>query len=320
MSLFDGLYAVVVNWNGGEDNLLCLASLVRQEGLAEGRVVFVDNGSTDGSLARVRAAFPGVVVLANGANLGFGEGSNRGAELALTRGARAVVFVNNDLTFPGGTLARLAESLAADPKLGLVGPLVLFAGEPPRVWCAGGRLDHRQNLSTLLGHGAAVTPEWRVDRDVDYVAGCAVMARADTLRTIGLFDASYFAYHEDLELGLRARRAGYGVRVLGGVTAVHAPSSSTGGGYSARRKWMMGLNSVRFLRQYGDRRAWARFALFDVLTWPALVLAALALAVVGRGQGRWRGALAKGLGMLEGALGRRVTAARLQAGGGWGLW
>lgn len=312
MSLFDGLFAVIVNWNGGDDNLACLRSLTAREGLPESRIVFVDNGSTDGSLAAVRGAFPGVVVLSNGANVGFGEGSNRGAELALSHGAAAVVFVNNDLTFPGGTLARLAGALEADRQLGLVGPLVLFADAPPRVWCAGGRLDHRQNLSTLLGHGAPLGPEWTRTRDVDYVAGCALMARADVLQSVGLFDASYFAYHEDLELGLRARRAGYAVRVLGDVTAAHAPSSATGGGYSPRRKWMMGLNSVRFLRRYGTGRAWARFVLFDVLTLPALV-------VLGLPSGRWRGALAKGLGIAEGLLGRRVTAARLEPGAGW-LW
>lgn len=312
MSTFDRLHAVVVNWNGGAQNLACLRSLVEQEGLPEERIVFVDNASRDGSRQAVGERYPRLSMIDTGANVGFGEGANRGARLALERGASAVVFVNNDLTFPGGTLARLCEALDGEPRLGIVGPLVLYADAPPRVWCAGGRLDHRQNLSTLLGHGAPVDDGWRLARDVDYVAGCALVARRALLDEVGLFDASYFAYHEDVELGLRARQAGYGVRTLGEVSAFHAPSSATGGGYSPRRKWMMGLNSVRFLRRYGDARAWGRFVVFDVLTLPWVVLAGLA-------NGRWRGGLAKGLGIAEGLLGRRVTAERLEPGASW-LW
>lgn len=307
MTTFDGLFAVVVNWNGGAGNLACLRALIELEGLPAARIVFVDNASTDGSRAAVAAAFPALTFLDHTENLGFGEAANRGAEAALARGARAVAFVNNDLTFPGGTLARLAAALDGDPALGIVGPLVLYADEPARVWCAGGRLDHRQNLSTLLGHGAPLAPEFSVERDVDYVAGCALVARASVLADVGLFDASYFAYHEDLELCLRARRAGHRVRVIGGVAAYHAPSSATGGGYSPRRKWMMGLNSVRFLRRYGTARTWLRFVVFDVLSLPPLL-------VVGVFDGRWRGVLAKALGIAEGLLGRRVTAARLEPG------
>ncbi|MEZ6017247.1 MAG: glycosyltransferase family 2 protein [Planctomycetota bacterium] len=315
MTTFDALFAVVVNWNGGADNLVCLRSLIELEGLPPERIVFVDNASRDGSRAAVAAAHPGLVFIDHTQNLGFGEGANAGARAALTRGAAAVVFVNNDLTFPGGTLRGLAAAFDAEPRLGIAGPLVLFRdpeGAPSRVWCAGGRLDHRQNLSTLLGHGAPVDDAWRRERAVDYVAGCALMASRALLSEVGLFDASYFAYHEDLELGLRARRAGFDVRTYGRLTAYHAPSSATGGGYSPRRKWMMGLNSVRFLRRYGGAAAWGRFVLFDVLTLPPL----FALGLV---NGRWRGVAAKALGIFDGARGRRVTASRLEAGSSW-LW
>jgi GT2 family glycosyltransferase len=312
VNCFARLYAVVVNWNGGAQNLECLRSLAQQEGLPEERIVFVDNASRDGSRQAVGERYPNLSFIDTGANVGFGEAANRGARLALERGAEAVVFVNNDLTFPGGTLARLCGALDGDPRLGIVGPLVLFADPPARVWCAGGRLDHRQNLSTLLGHGAPLDERWRGERDVDYVAGCALVARRALLEELGCFDASYFAYHEDLDLCLRARRAGYGVRTLGDVAAFHAPSSATGGGYSPRRKWMMGVNSVRFLRRHGDARAWARFVVFDVLTLPWVVLAGL-------GNGRWRGGLAKGLGIVEGLLGQSVTAERLEPGASW-LW
>lgn len=302
-----GLWAVVVNWNGGDANRECIASLVAA-GLAPDRIVFVDNGSRDGSLERVRGQWPDLRVIANAANLGFGEGANQGARAALEAGAGSVVFVNNDVTFPAGTLERLLAELAAEPDVGVVSPRVLRAEDPSRVWCAGGRLDWRQNLSTLLGHGRPDGPHWRESRDVDYVAGCAMLARREVLEDVGLLEADYFAYMEDVEFCLRARRAGHRVRTVGEVAALHAPSSSTGGGYNPRRKYMQGVNSVHFLRRWGGVRAWLSFVLFDVLSLlPLLLVAPL--------RGRTRAVLAKGLGILDGLRGRRVTAERLEPGG-----
>lgn len=314
---FDGLWAVVVNWNGGaEDNLRCLGSLVA-EGLPPERIVFVDNGSVDGSREAVADAFPGLVRVDNGANLGFGEGANQGARHALAAGASAVAFVNNDLRFPPGegTLRALAAALDDDPRLGFAGPRVLLDDGSGRVWCAGGRLDHRQNVSTLLGFGEPDGPRWRTTRDVDYVVGCALVARARALDEVGLFDARYFAYMEDVELGVRARRGGWGVRVFGEHAALHAPSSATGGGYGARRKWMQAVNSVHFLRAYGRPVHWLRFALFDVATLPPLL-------VVEGLRGRGAAVVAKAKGLWDGLRGRRVTAEALEPGRGWGgrLW
>jgi GT2 family glycosyltransferase len=301
------VFAVVVNWNGGEQNLACLSSVVAA-GLPEDRIVLVDNGSSDGSVERIRARFPRVTVLENGANLGFGEGANRGARVALASGAHAVFFVNNDVTMPESALGPLIEHLFSQASIGIVGPLVLYADPPPRVWCAGGMLTWRENLSTLLGHGEPDGPAWRSERDVDYIAGCALLARAEVLTEVGLFDAEYFAYMEDVDLCLRARRAGWRVRLVGSEHCWHAPSSATGGGYNPRRKYMQGVNSIRFLRRWAGPREWARFLVFDVLSLPPLFL-------VGLVRGRARPVAAKALGIVHGLLGHGVEARRLEPGG-----
>lgn len=300
MSALDELWAVVVNWNGGELNLACLASLVN-EGLSAEHIVFVDNASSDGSLELVERAHPGLVILRNDANLGFGEAANQGARRGLEGGAQSVLYVNNDLTFEPGCIATLAEELAARPGIGVLGPRVLHAEDPTRVWCAGGRLDYRQNLSTLVGFGERDGPEHQRDVPVDYIPGCSLLIRREVLEEVGGYDASYFAYMEDVELCLRVREAGHEVRLIGAVAALHRSSSSTGGGYNPRRKYMMGVNSVRFLRQHGDAVSWARFALFDVCTLPPLLVA-------GAFNGRAAAVFAKGRGILDGLRGKRVRA------------
>ena len=301
------VWAVVVNWNGGERVAACLASLVAAGVLAE-HIVLVDNASTDGSLERATAAHPDVVVLCNDANLGFGEGANQGARYALNHRAPFVMWINDDVTLPADTLPALVAALVAHPKWGMVGPRVVYPGQPVRVWAAGGRLDWTHNLSTLIGHGRLDAPEVQITRDVDYIPGCALLARRECLDDVGLFEESYFAYMEDVELGLRARSKGWGVVVVGEVHAVHDASASTGGGYTAKRKYMQALNSVRFLREHGSAERWMRFTVCDVLTLPVLF-------GVGLFTGRARAVLAKALGLWHGARGRVVTAACLEPGG-----
>jgi len=170
------------------------------------------------------------------------------------------------------------------------------------MFCAG------PNLSRLLGYRQPDGPRWRQVLAVDYIPGCALLARRAVLEEVGLFEEAYFAYMEDVELGLRASQAGWGVWCVGDVACEHAPSSSTGGGYSARRKYMNGVNSVHFLRRHGTAGRWMTFALWDVLLLPLVWLAGLP-------RGRGRAVAAKALGIWHGMQGRHITARDLEPGG-----
>lgn len=303
--------AVVVNWNGGDQNRACLRSLL-DAGLAPTDVMFVDNGSRDGSRESVAAEFPSVTRIENAKNLGFGAAANQGAAAALAGGAGAVFFVNNDVVVSSNTLQVLTQVLASERSMGIVGPRVLNMHDPQTVWCAGGMMTWRQNLSTLLGHGEPDGAAYRERRSVDYIPGCALLARREVLEEVGLFDARYFAYMEDVDLCLRAKRRGYKVELVGDVSALHASSSATGGGYNPRRKYMMGVNSVWFLRAHARTAQWLRFLVFDVATLPFLWIA-------GVFQGRGKSVIAKGVGIVDGLRGRRVSAESVEKGASW-LW
>jgi hypothetical protein len=303
--------AVLVNWNGGEDNLHCIDSLLEQGPLIE-RIVFVDNASSDGSLSKVRERYGELVTIANDANLGFGGGSNQGLSWALERGFDAVLIVNNDVVLPAGQLEILIAALEADARVGLVGPRVLDRTDPARIWAAGGLLTWRQNLTTLRGHGQLDGERWRSTTPVDYVVGCCMLARREVLEQAGLFDAAYFAYTEDVDLCLRAGRAGFASRCIGAAHCLHTASSATGGGYNPRRKYMMGVNSIWFLRRWAGPAQWCQFFLFDVLTLPFAWL-------LGVFRGRGKAVLAKAAGILDGLRGRRITASTVQQGSSW-LW
>ena len=305
--------AVVVNWNGGDDNLRCLESILAQVPAID-PVLFVDNASTDGSVERVLERFggPRVEVLRNQTNQGYGGGNNRGIERALELGSDYVFIVNNDVVVPEGVVAGLLEELELHPDVGIVGPRVLMASDPGRVWAAGGLITWRQNLTTLRGHLAADGERWKRTAPVDYVTGCCMLVRRAVFDRVGAFDAAYFAYTEDVDFAIRAKKGGFSSRCVGKVAALHAPSSATGGGYNPRRKYMMGVNSIWFMRRYARWQDWCKFLVFDVLSLPFVWLA-------GVFRGRGKAVLAKGCGIFDGLRGRRITGDVVQSGSGW-LW
>jgi len=88
---------IILNWNGGaEDCLEAVESALAQDH-PHTEIIFVDNGSTDGSAEAVREKHPGLVYVDTGENLGCPEGRNRGAEHAK---GDLLFFLENDGVWP----------------------------------------------------------------------------------------------------------------------------------------------------------------------------------------------------------------------------
>jgi GT2 family glycosyltransferase len=292
---------VIVHWNGGDRTLRCLAAL-RKSSIRLDPVIVVDNGSTDGSVARIRSEYPDVKVIAAGDNRGYAGGNNLGIVDALRSGAQAVLLLNNDVEIAPDCVAALEAELR-DPRVGAAGPLVVLPASPPRparIWAAGGELTHRENVSRLRGHGQVLNGRYAAAEDVDYLPGCAILVKREVLESVGALDESYFCYMEDVEYGRRIAGAGYSNRLVPAARAIHDASASTGGGYTPARKYMNAVNSVRFLRRHASWRGWIGFAIFDVLLWPLCLATALA-------RGRPSAAFAKLRGLFDGLRGVTIT-------------
>ena len=190
------------------------------------------------------------------------------------------------------------DALESDERSGIAGPRILEGDDPSRIWSAGGDLVIRENVGRLRGKGRSDGPEFDEATEVDFVTGCVMAVRRRALEEIGLFDADYFAYLEDIDLCVRAREAGYRVLYVPAARARHRESSSTGGGYTVQRKYWMGRNSVIFLRRHGRFGHWLAFVVFAVMGLP------IAWAREA-GRGNAAGVRAKAQGILDGLRGRK---------------
>ena len=224
--------AVVLNWNGGDDTLEALASL---EGVP---AICVDNGSTDGSDARVEAAFPDVELLRTGANLGFAGGNNAGIRRALERGADWVLLLNNDAVAEPGLVEALERAAAARPDAGLLACKVL-SGDGREVQYAGARFN------APLGYSGRVETTGPDElRDTGRADGAALAVSRAAAERAGLLDERLFMYVEDVDWSLRILRAGFAVVVVPDARVRHKGSGSTGGRASTTNLYYDTRNTI----------------------------------------------------------------------------
>ncbi|MEW6741200.1 MAG: glycosyltransferase family 2 protein [Planctomycetota bacterium] len=292
--------SVVLNWNGGETVLRCLEALRREAPALHGLIV-VDNGSQDRSPERIATRFPDVELLQNSSNLGYAEGNNRGIRRALERGADGVLLLNNDVFVTPNFLEPLERALRSSSGVGIAGPKMKDAAHPEVIWCAGGDVTFGRNVSRLRGHRMRDDGRFDQDCDVDYIPGATLLVARQVFERVGFFDPLYFCYMEDVDFCVRVKRAGFRIRYVADAVVLHQASLSTGGGYTAYRKYMNAVNSVHFMRRHGSPARWLHFLLADVATLPMAL-------VSGMLRGRGGAALAKGRGLIDGFRGVRISA------------
>ncbi|NIV38348.1 MAG: glycosyltransferase [Anaerolineae bacterium] len=200
---------VVLNWNGRADTLACLGSLARLDYLAHG-VVVVDNGSTDDSVAAVRASYPQVTLIETGENLGYVGGNNVGLEHARAMRADYALLLNNDTEVAPDFLRLLVEAAEANPATGIVGPTIYYFDRPDVIWSAGGAIDWGRGRTSMIGLDEVDQGQFgHTVRPVDFVTGCALLIKMSVVEQVGMLDPRFFAYYEEAEWCVRASQAGF---------------------------------------------------------------------------------------------------------------
>ena len=240
--------AVVLNFNGAEDTLGCLESLVAMQP-APDAIHVVDNASDDDSVERIRARFPAVNVSVNEANHGFGGGLNPLLERLLQNGAKWIWLLNNDTRVAPDALSRLLEYAGRRPEAGAVGARILDLHPPHalQTW-GGGRIAWWRGSSR---HFTAET----ADDELDYITGASMLLRAAALRETGLFDPRFFLYWEDGDLCLRLRAAGWKLTVAADAVVYHRLSGTTVEA-SANKDQLINASAVRFFRKHAPLGGW----------------------------------------------------------------
>lgn len=219
---------VIPNWNGRHWLPTCLDSLAAQT-FTDFETYVVDNGSSDDSVHFIRENHPDVILIENKENLGFAGGMNRG--LSMAKGD-FLIALNNDVETDPLWLETIAQTMDLHPQAGS-GASQLMDFRDRDVVDSLGDGFFPFGLSFKAWSGARYPSGGLPVRCVQSPCAAASVYRREMLDRIGLFDEDFFAYMEDIDLGLRAQAAGYSCIFIPDAKVYHIGSATSGGTASA---------------------------------------------------------------------------------------
>lgn len=227
---------VIVTWNGLRHLERCLPALRDQNGVTFETIV-VDNGSTDGTAEWVAETYPQIVLERLDSNHGFAAANNVGFGLAR---ADLIATLNNDAVPDSDWLRSLVQAAHEHPEAGSFGSRIVLDRDPNIIDSAGVVTD-------VLGiawdrHNAELVGVDGAGEIFGACAGAALYRKVLLDETCG-FDASFFAYLEDVDLAWRARWLGWTARYVPEARVVHA-HSATGTEESPFKMFHLGRNKV----------------------------------------------------------------------------
>lgn len=212
--------AVIVHYHRERDVGDLVGNLVEVQGLPISNIILVDNGSSAGVLEselRCVGHRPHVVSLPN---VGYAAAMNVGWR-AMPPGIRYVVMLSHEVVLEAGCLSELVSELRTRPRA-LVGPVLTIDGST--VWSAGGLLTRVRALPSHRLRGRSVDDVPDGVEPCTWLDGAVVATTRALLEELGGLDEDFFLYMEDVDLGMRARRAAAEVLVVPHARAQQTPS------------------------------------------------------------------------------------------------
>lgn len=286
---------VIPNWNGWEMLEVCLKSLLTQT-YKNFEVIVVDNNSQDDSGNLIKKYFPETKVIKLDRNYGFAKAVNIGIKNSL---GEYIFLLNNDTKVDKLCINNLVKVLDQKEEVGMVASKMLNFYNPKIIDSAGDYIDavgHANNI----GYGQVDSEEYNLPGYVFLVNGGGSLYRRSLFDNIGYFDEDFFAYFEDVDLGLRAQLQGikgwYEPSAV--IYHIHKATSSRNKSYTEYLQFrnmtqtiiknfplyllikdlnfikimLVNLNTVRFLATHGYTKAALKAEVYILLNIPKLLI------------------------------------------------
>ncbi len=230
------LSIIIVNYNVKEFLQNLLHSIKKAAAALNYEIIVVDNASDDGSVELLQEKFPGINLIVNKENLGFGRANNIG--LSVAKGDY-LLLLNPDTLVGEDTFKEMISFFKKTPQAGLAGCKILnpdgtlqlacrrsFPG-PWTSFCKVTGLSSFFPNSRLFARYNLTYLDENKTYEVDAISGSFMMMRRDVYQKVGGFDEQFFMYGEDLDLCYRIQKEGYKVYYVHNTQIIHYKGEST---------------------------------------------------------------------------------------------
>lgn len=223
-----GRSAAVVVVNYGSHELVSRAT----EDLGDVQVIVVDNFTTQAERSSVveLGLARGWSVVAMSDNRGFGAGCNAGAGRAWELGCDHIILLNPDALMTAATVSELSTMVVQDQRV-IVSPTITdtrggdaFVGA--RLNMKDGRIRSKRPTSEIPPVGAeplSARGSW-----VPWLTGACFAIHRSLWEELGGFREPFFLYWEDVDITVRAFRAGATLVVRHDLAVVHDEGGTQG--------------------------------------------------------------------------------------------
>lgn len=236
--------------------------------------MFVDNGSTDDTIAEALAAVPDLRLIAGHGNVGFGPGVNLG--VSASRGD-LVLVLNPDAPLIDGSLSQLCASVPAGTPSGLLACAVMARGV--RSHLVFRERGWARELVTFLVWAFLKPREFRYERPLaaptdptSWISGAAFLVARTEFEQVGGFDNRYFLYYEDTDLSRRYRAHGFPLRTTDAICVAHSSAGAKSSPPAMRVAWTL-LSMVEYVARWGG--SWRGRVAAACIAWFLRILAAV---------------------------------------------
>ena len=231
---------VTPNYNG-ESFLEAFFESLEDDCELLGEVIIIDNGSNDASREYINGlnlSFP-IVLIENDENRGFAPAVNQGIEKAKFD---YIFSLNNDTQVKKGSIAKMAELISSDDNIFSVQSKMLQYNNKDLIDDAG---DEYNLLGWTKKTGENHKSEEYVEvREIFSSCAGAALYRKSLLEELGMFDANFFAYMEDVDLAIRARISGYYNLFCPQSVVYHIGSATSGSRHNDFKVRLAARNNV----------------------------------------------------------------------------
>jgi N-acetylglucosaminyl-diphospho-decaprenol L-rhamnosyltransferase len=247
------LSIIFVNWNSVEYLRECLASICAQTQRVEFEIIVVDNASPERGVEALRDLYPEIKIILSEENLGFARANNLGFRNST---GHYVLFLNPDTQLTSPAINIMLERISAIPDAGIMGCKMLNSDLTVQITSI-------QKFPTILNQVLDIEffqmrwphcPLWDISPlfadqvkllKVEVITGACMLMRREVFEQIGHFSEDYFMYAEDIDLNIKANKAGYANYYVGDAVMIHH------GGKSSSRQSVSHWSTIMKYRAMG---------------------------------------------------------------------
>lgn len=239
---------VFVNYNGLDNQIESIKSL-RKSTFTNMEYIVVDNGSTDGSVDKLKEVFPekDVHVIDTQNNSGFAGGTNVGIKYSIELGTTHTLVINNDIEVAPELVIKLLEKTNENR---ITVPKIMYYDNPELTWYVGGEMKWKIGQGIHWNYNQKDTHEFDKDTLVSYASGCCMMIPNAIFDKVGYFPEEYFMYFEDADYCVQLAEHAVEMLYVHDALMWHKVCSSTGGEDSPLQTYYMNRNKLFFMRKY----------------------------------------------------------------------